>query len=81
MLRAAVNFHCLTVVRSVSGGEPRFRNNAMSSLLREDHPNSLKAIVRPCSAGLQQCNAECFGSCSDPLKLHALSACALPACR
>ena len=47
VLRFAVNHHCLAVVRSVGGGAPRFRNTAMSSLLREDHPNSLKAFVRP----------------------------------
>ena len=46
MLRFAVNAHCLAVARSVGGGAPRFRNTAVSSLLREDHPNSLKAIVR-----------------------------------
>ena len=52
ILRFAVNHHCLAVVRSVGGGPPRFRNTATSSLLREDHPNSLKAIVRPCIATL-----------------------------
>ena len=50
VIRYAVNHHILAVVRSVSGGAPRFRNTAMSSLLREDHPNSLKAIVRPGTA-------------------------------
>ena len=49
VLRAAVNYRCLAVVRGVTGGEPRFRNSQLSSLLREDHPNSCKAIVRPCS--------------------------------
>ena len=59
ILRFAVNHHCLAVVRSISGGPPRFRNTAMSSLLREDHPNSLKAIVCPSTAMLcAQANVE-----------------------
>ena len=53
VLRFAVTHHCLAVVRGAGGGAPRFRNTAASSLLREDHPNSLKAIVRRSNAMLR----------------------------
>ena len=78
ILRFAVNHHCLAVVRSVGGGAPRFRNTAMSSLLREDHPNSLKAIVRPSAAMLcaqANINLKTLTRVKIPMCMH------VPACR
>lgn len=45
LLRAAVNMNVLAAAPGRRGNPPRFSNNTLSSLYREDHPNSVKAMV------------------------------------
>ena len=46
VMRAAVQLGFFTASTGQgSSGQPRFRNNTMSAVLREDHPNSMKHMV------------------------------------
>ena len=63
VMRAAVQLGFFTASRGQgAGGQPRFRNNRMSAVLREDHPNSLKHMVTEALPHLQRLPA-----CFDPL--------------
>ena len=47
MLRTAVQIGLFTVSAGRDAeGPPRFQNNRLSAVLREDHPNCLKHLVR-----------------------------------
>ena len=46
VLRAAVQIKLFTISKDPDAeGQPRFQNNRLSALLREDHPNCLKHMV------------------------------------
>lgn len=48
VLRSAVQMGILTAIRPRHKGEsPRFKNNRLSAVLREDHPNCLRQMVWP----------------------------------
>lgn len=56
LLRAAVNMNVLAAAPGRRGNPPRFSNNTLSNLYREDHPNSVKAMVCPLP-GSRLCSA------------------------
>jgi len=80
VLRAAVQLGVFAVAAAPRGGRagaapraPRFRNNRLSAVLREDHPNCIKDIVRRPAEG-----ARPMVSCCElqPSRLQAARSCA-----
>lgn len=49
LLRAAVQMGVFDVEKDRRGGPVKFRNNSLSVVLREDHPNCMKYMVRATS--------------------------------